>query len=99
MELLYAMHPYAALTPEVVLETYLRHLTRWYDCWRREGFEPVRSAWLSRGFGVGQPIRLRLARGELAGRFVDLTAPGMLLLEEADGQRREVAAGDVLYGH
>jgi BirA family biotin operon repressor/biotin-[acetyl-CoA-carboxylase] ligase len=90
---------FGAITPQAVLEAYLEHLAHWYGRWRQEGFEPVRSAWLSRGFGVGRTIRLRLARGELSGRFVDLTAAGMLLLEEADGRRREVAAGDVLYGH
>jgi hypothetical protein len=29
--------------------------------------------------------------------FLDLTEGGALLIEQADGRRREVAAGDVVY--
>lgn len=90
---------FAGLTPALVLEGYLGRLDHWYRVWRAEGFEAVRRAWLVHGFGLGSAIRLRLAREELVGRFVDLTASGTLLLEQGDGRRREVAAGDVLYGH
>lgn len=89
----------ADLPPALVLESYLERLDHWYRVWRREGFEAVRRAWLVHSFGLGRGIRLRLAHEELAGRFVDLTATGGLLLEQDDGRRREVVAGDVVYGH
>ena len=57
----------------------------------------MRRAWLARGFGLGGEIRLRLDRGELRGRFLDLTDTGSLLVEQAGGRRREIAAGDVFY--
>jgi biotin-(acetyl-CoA carboxylase) ligase len=57
----------------------------------------VRTAWCARGFGLGEEIRLRLDREELIGRFVDVTASGALLLDLGAGERREIAAGDVLY--
>jgi BirA family biotin operon repressor/biotin-[acetyl-CoA-carboxylase] ligase len=87
----------AALTPQAVLETYLAALDYWLRRWQEAGFGAVRRAWLTRGFGLGGEIRLRLDRGELKGRFLDLTDTGSMLLEQAGGRRREIAAGEVFY--
>lgn len=83
------------LSPFAVLEPYLARLDHWLSCWRRAGFGPVRRAWLAHGFGLGEAIRLRLDRAELRGRFLDLTDTGSLLVEQAGGRRREIAAGEV----
>jgi BirA family transcriptional regulator, biotin operon repressor / biotin---[acetyl-CoA-carboxylase] ligase len=91
-------HRFGALTPAALLEAYLAALDGWLRCWRSQGFARVREAWRARSFNLGGPIRLRLEDGELEGRFVDLTQGGGLLLEQPDGSRREIAAGDVLYG-
>ncbi len=87
---------FSALTPRQVLDAYLRELDRWLGRWQSAGFGVVRQAWLVRGFGLGGDIRLRLAQGELRGRFLDLTETGALLVEQAGGRRREIAAGEVL---
>ena len=84
------------LTPRAVLEAYLGALDRWLGRWQSAGFGAIRQAWLARGFGLGDDIRLRLAQGELRGRFVDLTDTGALLVEQAGGRRREITAGEVL---
>jgi BirA family biotin operon repressor/biotin-[acetyl-CoA-carboxylase] ligase len=91
-----AREGFPALTPEAVLEAYLRALDRWLGRWQRNGFGAVRQAWLARAFRLGGEIRLRLERGELRGRFLDLSDTGSLLLEQAGGRRREIAAGEVL---
>lgn len=85
--------------PEVVLGGYLERLDARYRAWREGGFARLRAHWLLRARGLGDPLRLRLAEGELEGRFVDLTTSGALLLEDARGRRRVVTAGDVVYGH
>ena len=87
---------FPALSPQAVLEAYLGTLDRWLGRWRRTGFGAVRQAWLARAFRLGGEIRLGLERGELRGRFLDLTDTGSLLLEQAGGRRREIAAGEVL---
>ena len=92
-----AREGFAELTPETVLAAYLRELDRWLEQWRAAGFSAVRRAWLARGFGLGAEIRLRLAGGELSGRWLDLTDSGSLLVEQAGGRRREIATGDVVY--
>ena len=88
---------FASLSPLAVLEAYLFELDAWLGRWREAGFGAVRRAWLARGLGVGGAIHLRLDRDEFTGRFLDLTETGSLLVEEAGGRRREIAAGEVFY--
>jgi BirA family biotin operon repressor/biotin-[acetyl-CoA-carboxylase] ligase len=83
-----------AITPAMLLEAFVGRFDGWASRWRREGFAPVREAWLSRAIGIGEAIRVRLERTTLAGRFLDLDETGALLLDGAEGLRR-VAAGDV----
>ena len=88
---------FGALEPLELLEMYTARLANWLDHWQREGFADVRDAWRARGHGIGGPVRLRLGRDEIVGRFVDLTEGGALVIEQADGRRREVAAGDIVH--
>jgi BirA family transcriptional regulator, biotin operon repressor / biotin---[acetyl-CoA-carboxylase] ligase len=92
-----AREGFPTLSPEAVLEAYLQQLDDWLRRWRETGFGAIRRAWLARGFGLGSEIRLRLDRGELRGRWLDLTDTGSLLVEQAGGRRREIATGDVFY--
>ena len=64
------------------------------DRWLREGFAPLRAAWLARAYGLGGTVGVRLLRERLSGRFVDLDHDGVLLLETAEGPRR-IAAGEI----
>jgi BirA family biotin operon repressor/biotin-[acetyl-CoA-carboxylase] ligase len=81
-----------------VLVSLCGHLATWYECWRREGFKPIRQAWLARASGLGEAVAVHLADGcTLEGRFADLDQGGALLLESADGERKTVMAGDVFF--
>jgi BirA family biotin operon repressor/biotin-[acetyl-CoA-carboxylase] ligase len=82
----------ATVTPEVLLPILAERLLAWYDRWRQQGFAPLREAWLARAFGLGGPIRVRLAAAELGGRFVGLDEQGLLLLDGAEGRQRIAAA-------
>lgn len=70
---------------------------KWYEAWRGEGFAPVREAWLSRAYGLGKRIRVRLAREELAGTFRDIDAAGALILGLPGGVTRSITAGEVYF--
>lgn len=83
-----------APTPDIMLEALAAHFDIWLRRWRSAGFAPVRSAWRSRAYALGRPIRVRLDPAELRGRFRDIDAEGGLLLETADGVRH-ISAGDV----
>jgi BirA family biotin operon repressor/biotin-[acetyl-CoA-carboxylase] ligase len=62
-----------------------------------KGFASIRAAWLARAAGVGQRVIIRLPSGEVQGSFVALEEDGSLLLEEDDGARRAISAGEVFF--
>lgn len=79
---------------ETLLAAVVRGLAAWIERWEREGFGPVRRAWLDRAANLGGEVVVRTQTGELAGRFVDLDRNGAMLLESAEG-RRVITSGDV----
>jgi BirA family transcriptional regulator, biotin operon repressor / biotin---[acetyl-CoA-carboxylase] ligase len=82
------------VAPVALLAGFARHFARWAERWRRDGFAPVRAAWLRRAMGLGEAVRVRVEGATLCGRFLDLDADGALLVEAA-GSRRRIAAGEV----
>jgi BirA family transcriptional regulator, biotin operon repressor / biotin---[acetyl-CoA-carboxylase] ligase len=80
-------HLFAALS-----RTMLARLAQWD---RGRGFAAIRSDWLARASGVGEPIRVALPDRDLEGRFESLDAAGHLMLRTSDARVIAVAAGDV----
>lgn len=68
---------------------------RWRGVWRRQGFSPIRAAWLSACAHRTGQVRVRTAEGDVVGAFVDLDEDGGLRLNCA-GAARVFAAGTVL---
>ena len=83
-------------TPEQGLHLFLEHLARWLPRWEREGFAPVRAAWLARAEGLGSELTVTLGDREERGTFRDLDATGAMLLTTPEGTRR-ITAGDVAF--
>ena len=66
--------------------------------WRNgEGFAQLRAEWLRYAAGLGETIRVALARETLEGRFETIDAAGRLVMTTAAGPRI-IEAGDVLIG-
>lgn len=66
--------------------------------WRRgEGFAQLRAEWLRDAAGLGQTIRVALARETIEGHFETIDAAGRLVLATPAGART-IEAGDVLIG-
>jgi BirA family biotin operon repressor/biotin-[acetyl-CoA-carboxylase] ligase len=64
--------------------------------WNRgAGFAAIRSDWLARATGLGKPIRVAAAEGDLTGQFETVDQSGRLVLRLPDGTMRAVTAGDV----
>ena len=82
-----------------MLEAYLARARRAGSALARAtGFAPVRAAWLARGFGLGERDPACASTGRAARPLRSTsTDDGALLLEQAGGRRREIAAGDVFY--
>jgi BirA family biotin operon repressor/biotin-[acetyl-CoA-carboxylase] ligase len=88
----------APIAPAALLEAYLAALAEGCAQWQRQGFAPIRLAWLARAHGLGGPVTVQLERETLTGRFLDLDAEGGLILDLPGGRQRRVAAGDVFFG-
>jgi BirA family transcriptional regulator, biotin operon repressor / biotin---[acetyl-CoA-carboxylase] ligase len=74
-----------------------KHWLAWLDRWRKDGFQPVRAAWLDRAAGLGARTRVRVGNDIIEGVFEGLDASGAMVLALADGGRRPIPAGDVLH--
>lgn len=90
-----AAHGGRGVTAAAVLERLAPALLGWCELWLREGFAPIREAWLAHAAGLGQPLTARLPERELRGRFLALDERGALELKDANGEIHRVRAGDV----
>ncbi len=68
----------------------------WRAIWARDGFAPLRQAWLARASGLGEPVQARLGSETVTGTFSDLDEEGALVLATHAGVRR-VRAGEVIF--
>ncbi|PZO55489.1 MAG: biotin--[acetyl-CoA-carboxylase] ligase [Alphaproteobacteria bacterium] len=82
--------------PLAFLARVQRGLVAWSARLDAEGFAPLRQAWLSRAYGIGQEARIIRGETALEGRFAGLSPRGELELDTAEG-RRLIAAGDVFF--
>jgi BirA family transcriptional regulator, biotin operon repressor / biotin---[acetyl-CoA-carboxylase] ligase len=82
------------IAPQTTLAGFVQHFAPWLARWRDEGFAPIRAAWLARAKGLGEAVQVRLERGTLDGRFLDLDDDGALVLGMPEGSRR-IAAGEI----
>lgn len=70
---------------------------KWYERWNAQGFSPIRDAWLARAANLGSRIRARLQTEETSGVFEGIDDQGALILREAQGRTRVIAAGEVFF--
>jgi BirA family biotin operon repressor/biotin-[acetyl-CoA-carboxylase] ligase len=85
-------------SPETAAAGILDEMAYWSDVRRREGFAPVRAAFLERAPARGTKLTLRHGARILEGAFAGLGADGSLLVE-TDGHVHAFAAGEVTIGH
>lgn len=77
-----------------VLEIYTSAFEHFYQLWLRQGFSPIREAWLDKAYGIGKEIEVRLEHETFSGVFDGLDEGGALQLQTDDGLRL-VTSGDV----
>lgn len=74
-----------AVSATGLVGTFARHLLTWIDRWQRDGFAPVRLAWLHRGHQHDQSLSLPLDGGTISGAFSDLNEQGDIIIETGAG--------------
>ena len=67
------------------------------DAWQRDGFTPIRAAWLARAHPIGAALLVTVLGQTIEGDFAGLDADGALLLDTRQGRQR-IVAGDVAAG-
>jgi BirA family biotin operon repressor/biotin-[acetyl-CoA-carboxylase] ligase len=77
-----------------MVESYAGSLRSRVAQWLERGFGPVRTDWLARATGLGDPIRVRLADRIEEGIFENLDDSGALVLAQGS-ERRIITSGDV----
>ena len=73
----------------------LESLEKWLDTFERDGFAPVRTAWLRLAVGMNENIKVNLPTKTITGRFKELSPQGELVLETPDKAVQKISAGDV----
>lgn len=74
----------------------------WIDLYRiwdgGAGMPRIRTLWLAKAAGVGQPVTVSLGERTIEGVFETLDEQGRLIVRGADGRLTPVSAGDVHFG-
>jgi len=83
-------------SPEIALETLIQSFDKWLSTFERDGFSPIRKAWLSRAARLGQRIEARLPDITHVGVFEGLSNNGALILGTDSGEMR-IAAADIYF--
>jgi BirA family biotin operon repressor/biotin-[acetyl-CoA-carboxylase] ligase len=84
-----------AIAPETLAWRIMERVSALCDLRRTSGFAPIRAAWTRLALPAGTAMTVKLAGGEVAGRFVGLNEAGNLLLATPDGGTRAIVAGEV----
>ena len=85
------------ITADEFLDLLAPAFDNWWHVHRREGFAPIRDAWLSRAARIDKDITARTGRETLTGRFEGIDDSGAMILVTASA-RRIIAAADIHFG-
>jgi BirA family biotin operon repressor/biotin-[acetyl-CoA-carboxylase] ligase len=83
---------------EELLAAFCNHFEALYEAASGGSFEPF-EAWKRRLINLGQPVVANGSVGRIEGVAVDVSADGALIIEQPDGRRVTVEAGDVTLSH
>jgi BirA family biotin operon repressor/biotin-[acetyl-CoA-carboxylase] ligase len=84
-------------SPVAVTQVFLSRIEASRGVLARDGFAPIRQAWLQRAHPLGTPITIRDRLRVRTGVFAGLSPRGELLLSEDDAIHT-ISTGDVLLG-
>lgn len=89
----------ASISPSDFLEKFIDKLQNQLDGIALNGFAAIRESWLSKAYGLGQKIRVRLPAETFYGEFLGLDDGGALLVRpEGETETRIIHSGEVFFG-
>lgn len=78
-----------------LLTMVLRHFGFWYRQWLKEGFEPIREAWIRRNGTIGREVLVDGGDLQVLGRAERIEVSGALTVKLEDGTEQTFDFGEV----
>lgn len=85
------------VSAKIVLTRFIERFMENYDAWMREGFAPVRGAWLEHAYGLGKKVRIQSGDDVISGTFSGMSSTGEMLVKSGDGVETAINSGDVFF--
>lgn len=85
------------VSPEEALHSFCRAFLLYYRRWQKDGFAPLRAAWLTRARGLGEPLTVDVEGRRFDGVFKGIDDDGALILDLGGQGVKKVTAGDVYF--
>lgn len=82
-------------TARQILELLDAQINTLVQQWEKDGFAPIRAAWLKRAYKLGESITARLPKETLVGVFDGIDHSGALLLKMPDATIKNINSGEV----
>ncbi|RME61690.1 MAG: biotin--[acetyl-CoA-carboxylase] ligase [Alphaproteobacteria bacterium] len=87
----------AASDAGALAESLAQRLAHWRARLAREGFAPLRAAWMQRAYGMGTRTRVKRGDGVIEGQFLGLDETGAARLRLDSGPETLVHAGEIMF--
>lgn len=84
------------VTPQAFLDLLAPRYADWAETLARDGFAPIRAAWMARAARLGETLTARTISETVTGRFDGIDPNGALVLHTPQGQRL-ITAADVFF--
>ena len=85
------------ISRKTFLQFLLQELENWYTIFMKQGSAMILEAWRDRAHLKGRRVKVTSFGETWIGLGVDVDTDGALILEMADGKRKRVVAGDIIY--
>jgi len=80
-----------------ILKAYLEALEKWYNVFKKEGFEPILKQWGAMAPIVGRAVRIEMVDRAIEGKVRGIDPDGVLIVEDKDGATHRILSGDVFF--
>jgi BirA family biotin operon repressor/biotin-[acetyl-CoA-carboxylase] ligase len=89
-------HIKSKLSREELFFELLTQIKNQYQVWQKEGFVPIREAWMARAHSFNQEMTITVGTNEVRGQFMGLSPEGALLLKEENGFVHKLMSAEVI---
>ena len=77
-----------------LMQSFLQELEHYYTSFKNKNYECVISEWKRLSGTLGGHVRIETPAEEIEGEAIDINSDGALILEQSDGSKKTIFAGD-----